>query len=153
MSAEEGGSGDEYYYDEEQDEAQQDEEQDWILDSITEYLKSPMWKNPILEFIDDNCVCFDTEDENKLEYTAIHTQFKELLECQLLDFFTTLGIDHDIFIAACSVAQSKVHKAIVGQILAVDNFLVFKKMMVARNEQLNQQALRQMEGFKPQASN
>jgi len=42
------------------------------LDSIAEFLKSPAWKNPILEFIDDNCIVFDEEDENKLEYTDIH---------------------------------------------------------------------------------
>ena len=39
---------------------------------MTEYLKSPVWKNPILSFIDEYCASFDTEDENKLEYTAIH---------------------------------------------------------------------------------
>ncbi len=45
---------------------------DWILDSITEFLKSPIWKNPILEFIDKHCMGFDDEEENKLEYTTIH---------------------------------------------------------------------------------
>jgi hypothetical protein len=39
-----------------------------------------MWKNPILAFIDDHCISFDDEDENKLEYTAIHNKFKEMLE-------------------------------------------------------------------------
>lgn len=58
---------DEYY-----DEEEEAEEQDWILDSITEYLKSPLWKNPLLAFVDDHCLCFDDEDENKLEYTSIH---------------------------------------------------------------------------------
>lgn len=43
-----------------------------MLDSITEFLKSPLWKNPILEFIDKHCMNFDEEEENKLEYTTIH---------------------------------------------------------------------------------
>ena len=42
------------------------------MDSITEYLKSPVWKNPILSFIDEHCIVFDEDDENKLEYTDIH---------------------------------------------------------------------------------
>jgi len=42
------------------------------LDSITAYLKSPVWKNPILEFIDEHCIYFDDEEENKLEYTGVH---------------------------------------------------------------------------------
>ncbi len=70
---------DEYYY-EDEDDAAEENEQDWILDTIVDYLKSPMWKNPILDFIDDHCISFDDEDENKLEYTAIHSKFKELLE-------------------------------------------------------------------------
>jgi hypothetical protein len=31
-----------------------------------------MWKTPIMSFIEENCIIFDTEDENKLEYTGIH---------------------------------------------------------------------------------
>jgi hypothetical protein len=31
-----------------------------------------VWKNPIVEFIDEHCLVFDNEEENKLEYTDIH---------------------------------------------------------------------------------
>ena len=72
MSKKEGESSDEYYYDEEEEEQPEESEQDWILDTIVEYLKSPMWKNPILAFIDEYCASFDSDDENKLEYTTIH---------------------------------------------------------------------------------
>lgn len=67
------------------------------------------------------------------------------MECQLIDFVDNMGITLDSFVSACELASSKVHKAIVNQILAVDNFVIFKKMMVARNKQLNLQALRQMQ--------
>lgn len=30
-------------------------------------------------FIDENCAVFDTEEENKLSYTTLHHQFKELV--------------------------------------------------------------------------
>jgi hypothetical protein len=43
-----------------------------MLDSIAEFLKSPLWKNPIIKFIDENSMTFDNEEENKLEYTTIH---------------------------------------------------------------------------------
>ena len=89
MSEEDSG---EYYY-EDEDDAGEENEQDWILDTIVDYLKSPMWKNPILAFVDDHCACFDEEDENKLEYTAIHNKFKELLEAQLTDLLLKIGID------------------------------------------------------------
>jgi len=28
-----------------------------------------------MSFLDENCIVFDTEDENKLEYTTIHNVF------------------------------------------------------------------------------
>jgi hypothetical protein len=45
---------------------------DWIFDSVIAYIKSPNWKIPIMQFIDDFCLGFDSEEENKLEYTQIH---------------------------------------------------------------------------------
>ena len=40
---------------------------------------------------------------------------------------------------ACDkAAKNPVHKKIVYQIMAVDNFVAFKKLMVKRNTELNQ---------------
>ena len=36
------------------------------------FLKSPRWKTPVVSYIEDNCLIFDNEEENKLEYTPIH---------------------------------------------------------------------------------
>lgn len=33
-----------------------------------------------MSYIDEHCIIFDTEDENKLEYTQIHNKFKKLVE-------------------------------------------------------------------------
>ena len=48
-------------------------DREWILDIVVEYLQSPIWKNPIMDFIDENCIIFEDEEENRLEYTEIHT--------------------------------------------------------------------------------
>lgn len=43
---------------------------------------------------------------------------------------------------ACEMASAKpLHKKIVDQITAVDNFIAFKKLMIKRNQELNEQAL------------
>jgi len=43
---------------------------------------------------------------------------------------------------ACERAeQNPLHKKIVDQIVAVENFLAFKKLMVKRNQELNRQAI------------
>ena len=47
-------------------------ENEWMLDSLKEFFESPLWRKPILNFIDKHCVVFDSEEENKLEYTMLH---------------------------------------------------------------------------------
>ena len=49
-----------------------DDSKDWIFDAIINYLKSPKWKEPMISFIEANCLVFDEEDENKFEYSKIH---------------------------------------------------------------------------------
>ena len=39
---------------------------------IIGFLRSPRWKTPVMSFLDENCICFDNEEENKLEFTTIH---------------------------------------------------------------------------------
>jgi hypothetical protein len=49
---------------------------DWIFDSILGFFKSPEWSTPILDFIDENSVIFDNEEENKLSFTEVHKVMK-----------------------------------------------------------------------------
>lgn len=58
-----------------------------------------------------------------------------------------LGINHDIFAEACENADCTEYKSVIDQIVALDNFLYFKKMMVARNIKLNEEALRYFQTF------
>lgn len=53
-----------------------------------------------------------------------------------------LGVTDQQFVDACEkAALNPIHKKIVDQIMAVDNFLAFKRLMVKRNNELNQQVL------------
>ncbi len=53
-----------------------------------------------------------------------------------------LGISDEQFVAACQKAEANpIHKKIVDQIMAVDSFLAFKRLMVKRNNELNKQAM------------
>ena len=49
---------------------------EWVLDYVLTLLQSPSWEVPIMIFVDENCIVFDTEDENKFVYTD--SEFKEL---------------------------------------------------------------------------
>ena len=47
---------------------------------------------------------------------------------------TELGVTHEQFMEACEKAHGNaIHKRIVDQIIAVDSFMAFKKLMVKRN--------------------
>lgn len=56
--------------------AAQAEDRRWIAEAIVEFLRSPAYTHPLMVFIDEKCMVFTPEDENKLEYTAIHAEFQ-----------------------------------------------------------------------------
>jgi hypothetical protein len=55
------------------------DEKEWMIDSFVQYLTSPIWKCHIENFIDQNCLIFDTEEENKFSYTDVHREYKTLV--------------------------------------------------------------------------
>ena len=61
---------------------------------IIGFLRSPRWKVPIMSFLDEHCICFDNDDENKFEFTKIHNVSKFSLTPQrfLLIFLFLKGI-------------------------------------------------------------
>lgn len=68
--------------------------------------------------------------------------FKKIVEDLLQELMSELGVSDEQFVAACDKAsENPIHKKIVDQIMAVDNFLAFKRLMVKRNQELNRQAI------------
>lgn len=121
------------------------QDSDWIFDSVISFVKSPLWKVPITSFINENCVVFDDEDENKLEYTSIHNSFKKIVEEMLSNMLSEIGISEEIFAEACIKAtKNPTHKMLLSEIMAVENFLAFKKLMVKRNRELSEEAMQLM---------
>ncbi len=52
--------------------AEADDEYDWLFDYVMSIFKAATWEVPIMTFIDEYCLTFDNEDENKFAYTEIH---------------------------------------------------------------------------------
>ncbi|KAI5086170.1 cilia- and flagella-associated protein 36, partial [Silurus meridionalis] len=50
---------------------------------------------------------FDDEEENKLSYTEIHQQYKQLVEKLLENYMQEVGISEQQFLAACSSPFAK----------------------------------------------
>ncbi|CAM6008118.1 unnamed protein product [Sphagnum balticum] len=108
-----------------------------MTDAVTRFLHSPLYSGPLLNFIDTNCITFENGEQNKLAYTTIHENFKQLVDGLISDFLKTLGISVTQFVQMLAKHQNEAMSSIVvAAILAVDDFLLFKEMMQKRNKQL-----------------
>ncbi|CAL8300370.1 unnamed protein product [Merluccius merluccius] len=120
------------------------EEEDWVLESIVGYLGSPGWVIPLSDFMENKCSVFDDDDENKLTYTEIHQQYKQLVEKLLDNHMQEVGINEQQFLDACTspFAKSKTLQVVFQPVLATDDFQMFRSLMVQKNMELQLQALR-----------
>lgn len=48
-----------------------------------------------MSFLDEHCTVFDNEDENKLEFTTVHNDFKKLVEGLLMELMGELGVTEE----------------------------------------------------------
>ncbi|KAJ8387326.1 hypothetical protein AAFF_G00158220 [Aldrovandia affinis] len=120
------------------------EDSEWVVESIAGYLGSPEWVVPVTDFMENKCTVFDDEDENKLTYTEIHQQYKQLVEKLLENYMEEVGINEQQFSEACSspFAKSKALQTVFQPVLATDDFQMFRSLMVQKNVELQLQALR-----------
>jgi hypothetical protein len=58
-------------------------------------LVSPIWKVTISEFLDEHCIVFDDEEENKFSYFDIHKKFKKMMENLVDGMLAEIGIVED----------------------------------------------------------
>lgn len=61
-------------------------------------------------FIDENCVSFDNEEENKLEHTEIHKRFCKIVEDLLDNLTAEFEIPHEVFLKACELVDPKTNE-------------------------------------------
>ena len=118
----------------------------WLFDAVTGFLRSPDWAVPVWNFIDDNCIVFDSDEENKLAYHDIFNAFREMVESLLEMFLSDMGKTMEAFVKLCAeFATTDVGKDVLEQILAVDDYSSFKQMMVKRNMELELESMRQLQ--------
>lgn len=123
-------------------------ELDWLSDYVLAFLKSPTWVTPIAQFVDERCIIFSTEEENKLEYTICHKDFKELIDSLMIAHLLDLSVTADQFQHFCQTGlarHAQLHRILVEQLLSVEDFLTFKAMMTKRNIDLYREAIKRLE--------
>ena len=63
----------------------------------------------------------------------------------LLKLLDEIGVDQEIFLIAAKKGLESEDKKFYEQLIACDNFLYFKNMMIKRNMQLEEEAIKLMQ--------
>jgi len=130
-----------------------------VFEYVLEVFETPAWNGPIVEFVDAHAHMFRDLDENLLVYTTIHKQFAELIEAQLTKRLEEVGLSVEEFVAvlekaavsAPSASSGSTARVVLEQLLAVEDFAVFKRMMVKRRLEVEQETLRSIVASPPRA--
>jgi len=106
-----------------------------------------------MSFIDENCIVFDNEDENKLAYTDIYSAFKDMVDMLLEMHLQGMGVTIEQFASVVGqLAHTPSGQETLQQILAVDDYPAFKRMMGKRNRELELEALKALEALSRQSA-
>lgn len=117
-------------------------------DYAEQFLKSPSWAVPIAEYIDDNSVIFDDEEEHTFAQTECHQNFCNLIDSLLCAHLLQVDVSPDDFAQYAGQqldGNSNAKRVLVDELSSVSDFLVFKNMMVSRNKGLDKQATEAIE--------
>lgn len=119
------------------------DDNEWIFDYVLQVLESDRFDADCMDFIDEYCDIFDSEDENKFIYTDIHAKFREHVESLMSSFLKDLDVSNDVFYQALEKGRNArdVNRAVFEKLLALDDFLTFKKIMVKRNVELQLESI------------
>lgn len=129
------------------EEEEEESPHDWIFDLVLTFFRSPEWDERVMGFVDMHCGIFLNDEENKFEYTTLHEEFRDHVERIITSELTTVGITLELFVEACEAARDSraVNKEVIEQVLAMDDFLTFKKLMVKRNVELELEAIEELQ--------
>jgi hypothetical protein len=117
---------------------------DWIFDFVLQFLESDKFDAAVMDFVDEKCIIFDSEEENKFIYTDIHRDFRDHVETLISSNLGELDISLEKFYESCVKGRHgrDINQAVFERLIAMDDFTTFKRLMVKRNMELQLEALR-----------
>jgi len=122
-----------------------DENEQWILDSLVMYLRGPIWNVPILNFIDEKSVIFESGHDHENEYRRVHDEFRNLVDAMLGAYMDDLCLQPENLEMALSQIQPSVRSAALQELLepvqSAGDYVKFKELMRNKNEDLHRQAM------------
>ena len=121
-----------------------DEDNTWLVDMIVQFVNSPSWNEPIDAFVAEKCMLFDTlEEEMKHEYMECHQEFGGLVESLLAAHLLEVDITPEDFerqVMESGLKDDERMQRVVLQLIAAEDFLEFRNMMLQQHMKMQQQA-------------
>lgn len=116
----------------------------WLVEAMCQFVNSPAWNDQLLEFINANCEMFDNfQEENKHEYVEVHRRYKDIIDNLLAAHLMEIGMEPDEFeqkVLEAGLMDDPRLERVVGQLLAAEDFIKFKDMMVNHHTAMQKQA-------------
>ena len=120
------------------------EDNAWLVDMIIQFVSSPSWNEPINSFVAEKCLIFDNLDsEMKHEYMECHQEFSGLVESLLAAHLLEVDISPDDFerqVMESGLKDDARMQRVVSQLMAAEDFLIFRDMMLNHHMQMQQEA-------------
>ena len=121
--------------------SKKEESNDWVYDYIFGKISSPEFRNPIKNFIDENCSSFIDVDENTFQQGALFNEFTQLVDNLLEKILQDCNLTEEQFVLASKKGlDNEKHKKYFEQLISFNNYNYFKNMMTKRNYQFIQMA-------------
>lgn len=119
------------------------EEHDWIFDFVLQFLGSDRFDASVMDFVDENCHIFENDEENKFIYTDIYNEFLDHMEGVINSNLAELDVTPEAFYEACQRSRNSrdINRQVFEKLIAMEDFTVFKKIMVKRNTELQYEAM------------
>jgi hypothetical protein len=113
---------------------------EWVVDSILNFVNCPVYRNDIEDFKETNCINFKGQEENSHQDFLLHKAYVKLLEEKVDYLIALLDISEDQFIrASMCIYADKRYRNFVEELFSAEDFAFFKKMMHKKNRQLERE--------------
>jgi len=113
----------------------------WVAYKVS----SPEFRNPIKNYIDENCITFLDIEENSFEQGQLYKEMNLMIENLLNDILAEGNITQEDFLKCAERGmEDKKYKKYFNQIISFGDYTFFKNVMVKRNFQLIKLAEMQM---------
>ena len=122
---------------------------DEVYNYVAKRISGPTFRNPLKNFIDENCITFIDVDENTFEQGQLFKELNQLLENLLDDVLKDGQLTQEDFLqAAAKGVEDKQYKKYFNQVINCGDFNFFKSIMTKRNYQIIKMAEQQMANAK-----